>query len=447
MRFHTRPDAAHRSRRGVFFLGAALLASTLVACNSLLDVPVPNRIPAGSIENPANAVLLTNGAISDFDCALGSFIVVGAELTDEFEDATQTAARWVYDQRSVPADNQRYAVNDCDAEGTYIPINRARESADNVLRILNAATDADVPTGVNRGELIATLYPYAGYARVLLGEMFCSAVISTLNPDGTITYGTELTPQQVFQSADSEFTLGIQAAQAAGDDDALNMAYIGRARARLDMGLYDQAKADAEQVTDPEYVHVATASATTTRRSNRVYGESNSQGVASSVGPRYQDMMFDGVADPRVQAAATGDSTRNGLHEWAQLKYTDPSSPIPIASYDEAQLIIAEADARAGDTGGAIAIIDALHTKAGIPTYTASGGPTDQSSVLNQIVEERSRELWLEGQRLYDVIRFDLTLDPPEGSTYRNGGVYGPSGSALCLKLPDVERQNNPNLQ
>lgn len=447
MRIHIRPDEARRSRRGLILLGAALLASALAACNSLLDVPVPSRIPASDIENPSNAVLLTNGAIADFDCAVGSFIVVGAELTDEFEDATQTAARWVYDQRNVPTDNERYAVNDCDAEGTYIPINRARESADNVLRILNAATDDQVPSGVNREQLIATLYAYAGYSRVLLGEMFCSAVISTLNPDGTISYGTELTPQQVFQSADSMFTLGITAAQASGNTDALNMAYIGRARARLDLGEYDQAKADAQQVTDPGYVHYATASATTTRRSNRVFGESNAEGSASSVGPRYHHMTFDGVADPRVPSVETTDTTSRGLVVWAQLKYTDPSSPILIASYDEAQLIIAEADARANDTPDAISIIDALHTKAGIPTYTAAGGATDQASVMTQIVEERSRELFLEGQRLYDVIRFNLALQPAPGATYRNGGVYGPDGAALCLKLPDVERQNNPNLQ
>lgn len=425
-------------------LGAALAASALAACNSLLDVPVPSRIPAGSIENPANAILLANGAVSDFDCAIGSYIVVGAELTDEFEDATQTAARWVYDQRSVPSDQQRYAVNDCDAEGTYIPTNRARESADNVLRILNGATQDQMPGGANRDSLIAVMYDYAGYSRVLLGEMFCSAVISTLNPDGTIVYGTELTPQQVFQSADSMFTQAITAAQTSGNSDALNMAYIGRARTRLDLGLYDQAKADAQQVTDPTYVHVATASTTTPRRTNRVWGESNTTGIASSVGPRYLHMTYAGVADPRVQADSTGKVSNRGIVEWAQLKYPDGATSIPIARWAEAQLIIAEADARANDTPGAIAIIDDLHTRAGIPPYA---GATDQASVLAQVVEERSRELWLEGQRLHDVIRFNLPLQPVPGAPYRNGGVYGPDGAALCLKLPDVERQNNPNLQ
>lgn len=435
---------ARRSRQGVLLFGAALLLSALAACDSLLDVPVPSRIPAGPLETPANAVLLTNGAIGDFDCALGSFIIVGGELTDELEDATETAARWVYDKRSVPTDQQLYAIADCDDEGTYIPSNRARESADNVLRILENATDDQVPTGVSRDSLIATLAAYAGYARIQLGEMFCSSVISTLNPDGSITYGTELTPQQMFQSADSSFTLAITTAQSSGNnEDALDMAYIGRARSELDQGLWDAAKADAGQVTDVNYEHVSTASGTIPRRENRVWAENNGVGIASSVGPRYQNMTYDAVPDPRVPTKDFHQVSESGLEEWEQLKYSDVGTSIPVAKWSEAQLIIAEADVRDGDPASAITIIDALHARAGLPPYS---GATDQTSVLNQVIEERSRELFLEGQRLYDVIRNNLSLDPAPGSPYRNGGTYGPDGSQLCLKLPDIERANNPNL-
>ena len=435
---------ARRSRQGILLFGAALLLSALAACDSLLDVPVPSRIPAGPLETPSNAVLLTNGAIGDFDCALGSFIIVGGELTDELEDATETAARWVYDKRSVPTDQELYAIADCDDEGTYIPSNRARESADNVLRILQNATDAQVPTGVRRDSLIATLAAYAGYARIQLGEMFCSSVISTLNPDGTITYGTELTPQQMFQSADSSFTLAITTAQSSNNnEDALEMAYIGRARSELDQGLWDAAKADAGQITDVNYEHVSTASGTIPRRENRVWAENNSVGIESSVGPRYQNMTYDGVADPRVPTRNFGAVSESGLEEWQQLKYTDVGASIPVAKWSEAQLIIAEADVRDGDPASAITIINALHARAGLPPYI---GATDQASVLSQVIEERSRELFLEGQRLYDVIRNNLSLQPAPGSPYRNGGQYGPDGSALCLKLPDIERANNPNL-
>jgi len=73
-------------------------------------------------------------------------------------------------------------------------------------------------------------------------------------------------------------------------------------------------------------------------------------------------------------------------------------------------------------------------------------GSTNADSVLAAVIDERSRELWLEGQRLYDVIRNNLDIEPAAGTPYRNGGVYGPAGAQLCLQLPDNERQNNPNL-
>src|SRR5687768_18074061 len=62
--------------------------------------------------------------------------------------------------------------------------------------------------------------------------------------------------------------------------------------------------------------------------------------------------------------------SRTPRNVWVQTKYTSLSSGIPIASYDEAQLIIAEADARSGNLNGAIATINGLHTRAGLPPFS-----------------------------------------------------------------------------
>jgi hypothetical protein len=83
--------------------------------------------------------------------------------------------------------------------------------------------------------------------------------------------------------------------------------------------------------------------------------------------------------------------------------------------------------------------INILRAAADLPAY---GGGTAQE-IAAQVVEERARELFLEGHHLNDVRRFNLALLPPSGATYRTGGVYG---DARCFPLPDVERNNNPNL-
>ena len=58
------------------------------------------------------------------------------------------------------------------------------------------------------------------------------------------------------------------------------------------------------------------------------------------------------------------------------------------------------------------------------------------------VIEQRRREFFLDGHHLGDYIRFSLPFNPPPGTAYHAGGVYG---SNRCLPLPDVEKANNPN--
>ena len=91
-----------------------------------------------------------------------------------------------------------------------------------------------------------------------------------------------------------------------------------------------------------------------------------------------------------------------------------------------------------GNLTEAVAIINALHTAAGLPPF-AGGTATE---VMTQIIYERSAELFLEGQRLMDIKRYNLPLVPAPGAAYPLGGVYG---NETCYPLPDVEKNNNPN--
>jgi hypothetical protein len=55
------------------------------------------------------------------------------------------------------------------------------------------------------------------------------------------------------------------------------------------------------------------------------------------------------------------------------------------------------------------------------------------------IVHERAAELWLEGHRLADMIRYGQTLIPfypPVGTPFKDGGTFG---TQLCFPLPTVE--------
>ncbi len=397
--------------------------------NDALQVESPSSIPANELETPGNAQLLVSGAIADFECAAGAYAVMSGLITDELKDATQTADRYPYELRIMQSSDRRYAVNDCVNLGVYSPLQTARFSAENVLSLLNGWTDAQVP---NRITLIGTTAAYKGYSLVMLGEGFCTTVVSTLDANRRIVYGGEIPRDSVFKLAVAAFGDAIAQAQASGGTDILSMARVGRARAYLDLGQLALAKGDA-QLVDPVYRKDVTASSISTRRYNRVWQENSATSDNTSL-----DSVYRTMADPRVPFSDKRRSSVTGIRLYQQLKYTSSSAPIRLASGDEARLIIAEADLGAGDFVGADTIISNFRARGGQGALIS----TDSVTVADSLFDQRRREFFLEGQHLFDLVRFRTTPNPPAGRTYEGGGTYG---SQLCLPLPDVEKQNNPN--
>lgn len=404
-----------------------LAALSLSGCgdvlDSLLEVQAPSQVQARDLENERNARLLVDGVVAEYECALSHYILVGGLIGFELTDAQQTAAQWDYDRRTLAPQGGWYATTTCNARlGAYTPLATARWTADNALERLEGWSDSGVP---NRSGLIATAAAYSGYSHLLMGEGFCSAAFDA---------GPELSRQQVFERAEARFTRAIEAAQAAGRADLRNMAYVGRARARLNQGRGAEAAADARQVADG-FVINANYTAAASRAENRIFSWLNRSRFIS-VYSAFHDAEVDGVSDPRVSLFNTG---VRGVNQqtiiWNQLKYPSLSSSIPIARWAEAQLIIAEVEG--GQT--AVGIINTLRDIHGLPHFQSD----DPVEIRNQVVQERLRELFLEGQHLGDLIRYDLPLDPAPGTPFVNGGLYG---DMRCMPLPDVERLNNPNI-
>jgi hypothetical protein len=406
----------------------ALIALTLAACK--LEQSAPSRVIANDLYAPGNAQLLVTSTISDFECSLAQYIVSTGLVGDELIDAQLSQAGWDYDRRTIVPALNTYATAQCGSvqvPGYYTPISISRATADKILTALEGWTDEEV-TG--RQDLIGQAATFAGYALVLMGETSCSAALDA---------GPELTPTQVLTEAEARFTTAITAAQGANNTDFLNMARVGRARARIGLKKYADAKADAALVPD-NYVHNATYSAANARRENLV----NTQffrGLYSSVDPSFRNLTVDGVPDPRVVVVDAGANGQDRVTRiWRSTKYPLITSSIPIASGDEAILLAAEADLETNNVAGAVAGINKLRTKSSLPAY--AGGT--QAQVRAQLIDERRRELFLEGQRLGDIIRFNIPQTPAAGATFpAKGGVYG---NQLCFPLPDVERNNNPTL-
>jgi hypothetical protein len=417
------------------FITILALSTPVLSCNLLdkgLEATAPDKIETIVLETPTNAGLIVNSSMGNFECALKAYVVDAGMASGEFMDATPTAANWPFDRRDTdPAADVSYAVNNCVGLplGIYTPIQVARGTADRALELLQGWTDAQV---ANRQDLIAKAAAYAGYSRILLGEGFCEAAINL---------GPKLTSAQVFASAETMFNTAITAAQAASDQQILNMAYAGRARARLDQGNTAGAAADAALVP-ASFVQNASSENSPTIRQNRV--QTFNQAGFVSVGASYRNLTVTGssgtVPDTRVtvtDAAKPGTDNRTPL--FIQTKYPNSTAAIPVASYKEAQLIIAEV--AGGQT--AVTIINNLRAASGLPAFAS----TDPVAIAAEVTEARRRELFLEGKHLFDVRRLTLPLDPAAGiqysTVYPKGGNYG---SERCFPLPNVEILNNPNI-
>lgn len=415
-------------------LGITLVA--IAACSDLttLTQSNPGALSSATVYTPLNAQLIVNGAISDFECAFSRYVVGSGVFTDELADAISNAANYDYDRRTMPT-NGPYGTGICGSNQQapiYTPLSIARRSADTAIAYLKTWTDAQMPAGVNRTKLIGQSYAYAGYSLILLGEGMCTAAINL---------GPELQPAQVFAEAKSRFDSAIVAATSASDASTVAFATLGRARVQLDLGNVAAAGTDAATI-QPSFVVNMSTDGLNVRRENFSFLTINQSNFAT-VDASFRGLTINGAPDPRVSVTSTG---KNGTAPNAPIftpdKYPALTTVMPIARYAEAQLIVAEAKAAANDLAGSVAAINAARaTHAGLPAYDGTG----QTAVTLklQIIEERRRELFLEGHRLGDLRRYNLAFSPASGTAYPGGATYG---TETCFPLPDVERINNPNI-
>lgn len=398
-----------------------MLLGAMIACKGILDVQLPSKVTESALTDPSIAATLVTSALGAFDCAFTNYVPATGEITDELRHSSAWATYTYWDHRLLsPVTDDGAPCEALIGYGVYLPLQQARFIAEDASKRISAWSDAQVP---RKAEMLATLAAYSGYTRTLLGEGFCEMAIDL---------GPRMTPAEVLSSAEQKFTDAITAARSANSTPILNMALVGRARVRLDLGKTQEAVADASQVPQG-FVFNSTHSAADPTRYNKIYGDNWVNGFIS-ISREFIGLTFGGVPDPRVKT----DTSANKAHDQSilvlQHKYTAYNSPIPIATWQEAQLIIAEV--QGGQT--AVNIINTLHALAGLPPFSSS----DPVAITNQVRQERSRELFLDGHRLYDMIRWNLPFatgqSPYDGVTY---------GTTTCMPLPESETNGNPNLR
>ena len=415
----TKLNSARRSRVVVSSLLLPLMVAT--ACDSLLEVDLPGTVPAESLDNPGLARTMVNSALGRFECAYTSYVITTGVLSNEFINASTWLNLNTWGWKGLELHDIAGSCptgRDATDIGAYTPLQQARYLAEDGARRIEGFPNDAVP---NKAEMLAQLNAYAGYATVLLGEGFCEMAFD-LGP---------LTPKNdVFARAEASFTAAITHARTAANTALENLATAGRARARLNKGDLAGAATDAEKIP-VGFVYNAEYSTVNGIRENRVFNLNRRNRYLSVEPTAYANQRIGTAPDTRLNVADSGlrghdDQTRF----FFQNKYTTAASPIPMASWFEAQLILAEAR-----PSEAVAAINRVRARQNLPALAAGGDP------LTLVIEERRRQLFAEGHRLNDMIRHKIPF--PTGFNHK-GQAWGP---ITCMPLPSQEKLNNPNLR
>ena len=115
-------------------------------------------------------------------------------------------------------------------------------------------------------------------------------------------------------------------------------------------------------------------------------------------------------------------------------KYSTFSESFPIIRWEENVLIKAEAEARTGNAGGAVADVNIIRKKAGLVDFTGS----NPNEVIQQVLKQKFLELYLEGQSWHDQRRTGTLPEPiskAQGNTNMRF-IYGQSEKNANKKVP-----------
>ena len=417
-----------RSAGRTWLIVAALLALPGSGCSDALDVELPGRIPSELLEDPTTAPTLAASVAADFECAFSNYVNTTSTLGDQFLGASGNLIAKNWGTRKIPEEDTSNEQTSCTGFlGAYTPLQTARFQSDDVLKRLEGWTDDQAKTPL--APLRARVAAFGAYAYTLLGEGFCAM---RFDEEKSIK-----TPAEVLGIARTKFDAALTLVNAmpagAPKTELLNLVYVGRARVRLDLKDAAGAAADAALVS-PGFEFFVTRSVDAQTRWNDAFASMTEQGH-SSVDPQYRNLTVGGVPDPRVQVKAGPDvgfppKAFDGVTDLYVVtnKNFSRADPMRLASYIEAQLIRAEA------LGGATAvgIINARRAVLQLPAYS---GATDAASIRALVLDERSREFFMEGgQRYNDLLRFAI---PWKTGNDQNGVPYG---STTCMPLPLSEK-------
>jgi hypothetical protein len=468
----------------------AALSILPVACD--LQVQDPDIVTPENITNAEALPTVRAAALGDFTLAYSGsgadgsggaegIIQMSGLLGDELINTETFPTRIEVDRRNTQITNGTMG-------GWFRTISRARRSVEFAAQAYERFAPA-----LNGEGGYSEMISLSGFTYLFFAENWCSGVpFSTINEDGTFTFGQPLTSRQMYDSAAARFTraqtvalaLDTLAANSGGGGTRRSLywlATIGLARATLGRDGATAAAAvvaAANPAVPGTFSYLATHSENTARQNNGVfnavninerYGVADLEGSFTSsactattnctgAGP---GLPYRSDADPRINFTRTGGATPDvgfdrRTPQFDQRRYVDRRASVPVASGLEGALVRAENLLAAGASNAYIALLDSLRASppsyilgnnVAIPAMGPLTDPVTDTARVSQFFKERAYWLWLTGHRLSDMRRLMRSYGRTEAQVFPTGGYFKQNlqydGSDVNFPVP-IDEENNP---
>ncbi len=399
-------------------LMAILLMVLSTGCDSYVndaDPPI-NSIDDFQLNSESQVDFVIKGVEARFATTYGRITVFSRGLSDEF----------IFDDRVLGATYPEYRAMDrgeislSDGENTplYEDLGELRFFADNLLERISEIAFEDVELE-QRAKFTGSFY--GGMARYFLATYYGlsqeegGGVIST-DPSNP---GPFVPSEQMYDLAVVKLTAALEFA------DDYESRVIGTLLARIALFEGDYALASTRATSgmvegDLPFSSLHASTLEVLDAVNAWFfngGPGRTQWVTDFRFNAY--VNFDPAEAARIPLIPLEGS--DGATFYMQAKYLTPDSPMPFATWQENQLILAEAAIRGAGSG--LAHINAVRTSHGLDPLLAAD--------LDTIIEERDKELFTMGMRLVDQRRLGLW--------------HLPAGTWQYLPITQNERNQNPN--
>lgn len=375
-----------------FVFVASLLLS---ACNSFvqgIDPPI-NSVDDMLLNDVSQTNFIVTGVKGSFNDAFGQLSVYSSALSDElvFDRRVQGATFPEYDQM----ESGKILINNGSVEDGEGALGRLRLYADTlVARALKKITYKET-AGDSASKKLAlyTGYLYGGLARYMYAAYFG---LEPENGGGVINLGPFIPSDQMYDLAIEKFNAALP--NSASDYDK-RVVHTLIARIKLIKGLY--AEAASEAAMGLNNTDAPLSADFTTEVVNIWWVNAGSGRTQLRIDQRFVDYV---TADPkesaRIAFLQTGLSDPSDTTKlYRQDKYPEDKSSIPVLTWQENELILAEASIRAGNVPDGLLHVNNVRVSHNLDPATATN--------LDSIYVERDKELYCTGNRLIDQRRFD----------------------------------------